>query len=73
MPYLNTTNRTTLADRFACAVSHLRLARKQRRVYRSTFNDTQLSSKPRAENDVGMAARKFRGIALETAPHGCLT
>ena len=63
MAYLNATTAPTLADRFAALMSTLETRRKQRRVYRSTFNE--LSSLSNRElNDLGMGRSQIRGIAL---------
>ncbi len=66
MAYVNATNTPSFADRFAALLSGLETRRKQRSIYRSTFNElSRLSNRELA--DLGMGRSQIRSIALETA------
>ena len=65
MAYVNTTSAPSFADRFSALLVAFETRRRQRRVYRATFNElSQLSNRELA--DLGMGRSQIRSIALET-------
>ena len=65
MAFLNATTAPSFADRLAALVSTFDARRKQRRVYRATFNE--LSSLPNRDlADLGISRSQIRSVALET-------
>ncbi len=65
MAYVNATNAPSVADRLSALWTALETRRKQRRVYRATFNELSSLSN-RDLGDLGIARSQIRSIALET-------
>ncbi|MEJ6398416.1 DUF1127 domain-containing protein [Yoonia sp. 208BN28-4] len=66
MAYANNTRTVTIADRFNALVADFAAARKQRRAFRTTYNElSALSNRELA--DMGINRSMIKSIALDAA------